>query len=179
MFAAFKARGAAKPQAAAAPVGNVEPVAPGEFSEKWSAVLAGLKDQLPGVHGVLSQGRLLGVEDGCAVIEVNPQVESLIRSFEKNGKKEILRGKIAETFGPGVGVKFRIGEATEAPAAPARAAPPQGGGLRNAPQESAPAAPVAPPPPRLTPEQVDAAKQDPLVRAVLEQFGGTIVKVET
>ncbi|CAN5482591.1 hypothetical protein BH10PLA1_BH10PLA1_18250 [soil metagenome] len=194
MFAAFKASAPvpAKPQATS----NVEPVAAGEFSEKWSTVLSGLKDSSPGVHGILSQGRLIGVEDGCAVIEVNPQVESLIRSFDRNGKKEMIRGKIAETFGPGVGVKFRISEGADTFAPPTRSSPPSSPGTAspNAESGGAPPArsnpqnfvrpqpeapPQLPPPARITPEQIDAAKQDPLVRAVLEQFGGTIVKVET
>ena len=51
----------------------MEPVTPGEFADKWSAVLDVLKDKSPGVHGILSQGRLLGVDAGSAVIEVNPQ----------------------------------------------------------------------------------------------------------
>jgi len=193
MFAAFKAS-TAPPRPVEAP-SNVEHVAAGEFSEKWSAVLSGLKDSSPGVHGILSQGRLIGVEDNCAVIEVNPQVESLIRSFDRNGKKEMIRGKIAETFGAGVGVKFRISEGADTFAPPTRPSPsgaPTSGSPNADSGSAAPArspqnfgrpqpeaAPQAPPPARITPEQIEAAKQDPLVRAVLEQFGGTIVKVES
>ena len=174
MFAAFKASSAPKPPAP--PAGNVEAVGAGEFATQWSAVLASLKDDSPGVHGILSQGRLLGVENGAAVVEVNAHLEGLIRSFDRNGKKELIRGKVAESFGEGVGIAFRIGPPTDAPAAPTAPRPPTTAKAQATPEE--PSAPMAPPPPRLTPEQVDAAKQDPFVRAILEQFGGSIVKVE-
>ncbi len=175
MFAAFKASAPAKPQAVAS---NIESVGESEFSEKWAAVLASLKDDSPGVHGILSQGRLLGVENGAAVVEVNAQLEGLIKSFDRNGKKELIRGKVAESFGEGVGIAFRIGAATETTTAPLAASRATASAKPQA-ATAEPVAPIAPPPPRLTAEQVDAAKKDPYVKAVLEQFGGTIVKVES
>jgi hypothetical protein len=175
MFAAFKAASsaAAKPQAAS----NVESVTPAEFADKWSSVLDVLKDKSPGVHGILAAGRLLGVDERSAVIEVNPQVEMLVKQWDRNGRREVINGAVAEAFGQGVGVEFRIGQAAEAPpplaASRAPAAP------RSQVHAVKEEAPMMPPPPRLTAEQVEAAKQDPLVKAVLETFGGSIVKVET
>ncbi|HVW36240.1 MAG TPA: hypothetical protein VHB99_03005 [Pirellulales bacterium] len=175
MFAAFKAA-AAKPQAVEAP--NIEPVAPEEFADRWAAVLGELKQASPLVHGVLSQGRLVGVEDSVAVVEINAQLETHIRGFEKNGKKDVIRQAIADSFGAGIGVAFRVTEAN-IPAKAASGPTDSSSAARSIaqpPQRSAPASP--PLPQRVTAEQKEAARQDPYVRSVLELFGGEIVRVE-
>ena len=179
MFAAFKA---STPKPATSQPSNIEPVA--GTDPRWSALLQTLADKSPGVHGVLSQGRLLAIEDGQAVIEVHAGLETLIKGFEKNGKKQLVREAVGDAFGDGVGVRFSIAAPTGAPATPPQPAQQNGAASVTKPSPNGAAtsrsAPVAPQPPqtRTTPEQLEAARNDPFVRAVLETLGGTIVKVE-
>ena len=72
--------------------------------------------------------------------------------LERNGKKETVREALSRVLGRGVGVRFDL-TADSSPAV------------------SRPASPLAPAAPQPLPDE-------PLIRIVLEELGGSIVRVE-
>ncbi len=183
-------------QAKDAPQINVEPVSDVEFSGRWKVLLEKISGAM-GIHGILSQGRLVGIEDNRAIIALAPQHEFWVKKFDQNSKKEMVRSAVAETFGEGIGVSFRIDRSADvvtapmpataprtiessAPASPmVRATPPRVERFapRAAPEPMA--APAGPPPVRITPELVESLRQsEPLVKALMDELGAQIVKIE-
>ena len=161
--------------------GNVEPViAGGDLSAAWGELLESMKGQ-QGLHGVLSNAQLVGVEDDQAVIRFSRSFATFTKMLEKNGKKDLLRESLSKSLGRAVGVRFEIEEVGAVVETPAngsearpvtqRAAPP-----RPAPVEAT--VPSGPPAVRITPELVEQMKSDPLVAAVMENFNATPVKIE-
>lgn len=127
------------------------------------------------VHGVLSQGRIRGVEDGRVVILLPARQESFIKNFERNTKRDLIRGAIADVFGAGVGIQLQV----DTTPTPATASP---GTSSSAPRRSEPdttsPAPVQTNTIPLTPELRDSLSQDPLVSAIIKELNGSIVRVE-
>jgi hypothetical protein len=172
----------------APPVGgdsNVEAVSPSDLPAVWQAFLKLLAQHGPGLHSLLSHGRFVGVEDGRAVIRFGPQHETFVKMLDRNGKKELVRDAIARVLKQSIGVRFEVDPAAEGEAADAAPAP------QPAPAR-APAARVAPGPPepaqpavqqapavKITPELIESIRTaEPLVKALMDELGAQIVKVE-
>jgi hypothetical protein len=126
---------------------------------------------------MLSQGRFIGVEDGRAVIRVSKVHETFIKRLEQNGKKDIVREVVSTVLKEPVGVRFEVEEPAVATAAPAM-------------QANVAALPAARPAPITGPEPVNSTvrlseemrnklyQTEPLIRAIVDQLGGTIIKLE-
>jgi hypothetical protein len=159
---------------------NIEPVTAGDLGEKWKAMIALLADHGPSLHGLLQQGQFIGITDGRAVIRYAAQHETFVKLLERNGKKDLVRNALSKVLDQPVGVKFEIAEGQSPvphPIAPPRAVEP--------PRSAAPASPPPPAPVessntiRLTDEIRDSLyKNNPLIRAVADTLGGSIIRLE-
>jgi DNA polymerase-3 subunit gamma/tau len=167
---------------------NLVPVRSGDLSEKWKAMISLLADQGPALGGLLQNGQFIGIEDGRAVIRYAPQHETFVKLLERNGKKDLVRDALSKVMDQPLGVRFEISDSV-APVAiaapsPAVAPPPIETPRRQNPANSPPPAPVAFLPEtsnviRLTDEiRSNLYKNDPLIRAVVDQLGGSIIKLE-
>lgn len=168
------------------PVGGVD-IVPG----KWQELLAFLDKHSQGLYGILSQGGLDRFENGQAVVKFPPDKEFLLKLLDRGGKRESVAKAISQVMGRDTGVRFELHAALTAPpsAPPPAASDP---GARPAPPATPPPrgpnrpAAVAPPPPmpetprvQLTQEMKDAIyANEPLVKAVMDELGGDIVKIE-
>lgn len=162
---------------------NVETVDPSNLPAVWQSLLNLLAAQSPMVHPLLTPAKLIGIEDGRAIIRYGPQHDTFVKMLERNGKKDLVREKLTEVLGQPVGVKFEVDasaetvapivEAGRRPVAANRTVP------RVAPQ-SAPEPPPAPAAPavKLTPELIDSLRSEPLIKSLMDNLGATIVKVE-
>jgi len=165
---------------------NVEAVDPTNLPAVWQAFLNLLSSHGPMLHSLLAPGRLAGIEDGRAIVRYAPQHETFVKMLERNGKKEIVREKLAQVLGENIGVRFEVDAnaaaepAPAAPAAPTRpsSAPPSRTAAKATPPS--PEQPAAPSQPavKLTPELIDSLRNDPLVKALMDQMGAQVVKVE-
>jgi hypothetical protein len=165
---------AAPPRENAGSLSNVEAVDPGNLPAVWQAMLKLLAAQSPMVHPLLSPGKLVGVVEGQAIIRYSPQHDTFVKMLERNGKKDLVRDKLSEVMGKPVGVRFEVDPNFTPDAAPQATLP--------APSRPA-AGPVAEEPPsppsvKVTPELVETLRNEPLVRALMDNLGATIVKVE-
>ena len=166
---------------------NVELVDPTNLPAVWQSLLSLLAEQSPMVHPLLTPARLMGIEDGRAVIRYGSQHETFAKMLERNGKKDLVQEKLTEVLGRAVGVKFEVDLAVpiEAGNAPAEAAAPRPATParptpRAAPQPApleTPSAPAAPSV-KLTPELIESLRGDPLIKSLMDNLGATIVKVE-
>ncbi len=183
-----------EPQAAAAPAApspeplhpdsNVEPVSPHDLPQVYKSLLDLLSSHGPGLHSLLSHGRLVSIEDGRAVIRYGPQHETFVKMLERNGKKDLVSEAITRVLKQSVGVRFEVEPQAEPAtgAAPSGAAAPSDKPARIAPPAAAPASPSPTPAPdsvRITPELIETIRaNEPLVKALMDQLGATIVKVD-
>jgi DNA polymerase-3 subunit gamma/tau len=186
-LAALMAKHVASTGAAAEPeTPNIVAVRPGDLSEKWKAMIALLAEQGPSLPGLLQSGQFIGIEDGRAVIRYGPQHETVVKLLERNGKKDLVRDALSRVMDQPVGIRFEISDAAVVVAPPV---PPSPGPVQKpAPDAARRPAPIAPPPPpiadnssviRLTDEiRSKLYKEEPLIRAVIDQLGGNIVKLE-
>jgi hypothetical protein len=179
----------AKPQApAAAP--NVEPVSPHDLPAVWKALLALLAEHGPGLHSLLSHGRLVALDDGRAVIRYGAQHETLVKMLDRNGKKELVRDAITRVLKQSIGVKFEV-EQADAPTSDAGdadaaedAAPNPVPISRRAAESGRPPPTVPVPAPqapavKVTPELIESIREsEPLVKALMDELGAQIIKVE-
>jgi DNA polymerase-3 subunit gamma/tau len=160
-----------------ADLSNIEPVDPADLPAVWQALLALLAEKGPGLHGMLSYGRFIGVEEGRAIIRFAPQQETFVKMLDRNGKKDLIRENLSALLKDAVGVSFEVdpalADAPPPPVAPSPASP----GAARAPHPDAPAAP-AQPTVRLTAELKAELESDELIRALIAELGGNIVKVE-
>jgi DNA polymerase-3 subunit gamma/tau len=161
---------------------NVESVDPANLPGVWQALLNLLSEKGMGLAGAVSHGRLVGLDDGTARIRFSRQHDTFVRMFEKNGKKEAIRDAFSQVLQQTVGVAFEVdgegGSTAVATAAPIATASQSRPGVVRREVSPEPDAPAAQASARLTPELRESAERDPLVRAILEQLGGTVVKVE-
>jgi DNA polymerase-3 subunit gamma/tau len=165
---------------------NIEPVHTGDFSEKWTAVKALLASHGPAIGGLLQHGEFVGIDDGLAVIRYASQHETFVKLLERNGKKDLVRDALSKVMETPVGIRFEIGGAgAAAPMAPAKpttvaapSEPPRRPALSTPPPSPMPVDTINAV--RLTDEiRQNLYKNDPLIRAVVDQLGGSIVRVES
>jgi DNA polymerase-3 subunit gamma/tau len=154
---------------------NIEPVDPNDLPAVWRALLSLLANQGPGLTAMLSQGRYTGIEDGRAVIQFSRDQEFFAKSLDRNGKKDAIREAMVRILGRPVGLKFDVSTETPPPVeTPSWAANP----VNPAPQPSTPAAaPSGPASLPLTAELLGTLQSNPLIKSLLDNFGGTIIKV--
>ena len=174
---------------AGASASNIEPVNPTNLPEVWRQLLGLLAAKGPMLQSLVTPGRLVDISNGFATIRYAAGQETFVKLLERNGKREIVRDKLAEVLGQSIGIKFEVDKAPEGAQAPAPTndspAPTPASSARPAPQSrAAPApAPEAPPAPaapviKLTPELIESLRTVPLVKALMDQMGAAIVKVE-
>jgi DNA polymerase-3 subunit gamma/tau len=158
---------------------NVGPASMDDLPAVWRALLQRLAAQ-SGLHGVMSNGRLTGFEDGQAVIRFGPQYETFVRAWDRNGKRDVIRDALTQVVNQGVGVRFEVDPAADDDNAgeppPAVAAPDPPATRPTRPDRPRAAQPAAPPPPaaapvRLTPEMVEELRKVPLVKALMDELG--------
>jgi hypothetical protein len=161
---------------------NVEAIDPANLPAVWQAILGLMEAHGPMLHSLVSQGQLVGIEDGRVVLRFGPQNETFVKQWERNGKRDLISGAASKALNQTVGIKFEIAaDATPAPV-------PEAGKVSAPPPRRpmpAPAAP-APEPPRpetptvkVTNELIEElAKETPLIRSVMRKLGGQVVKVE-
>ena len=173
------------PPAAANAGSNVEAVSASDLPGVWKALLALLAQHGPGLHSLLSHGRLVSIDEGRAVIRYGAQHETFVKMLDRNGKKDLVRDAIGRVLRQSIGVRFEVDPAAEGEAADAAPAP-------QATPARAPAARVAPGPPepaqpavqqapavKITPELIESIRTaEPLVKALMDELGAQIVKVE-
>jgi hypothetical protein len=160
---------------------NVEPVSPTDLPAVWKALLQLLSQHGPGLHSLLSHGRLVAIEDGRAVIRYGPQHETFVKMLDRNGKKDLVRDAIGRVLRQSIGVRFEIDEAPEGEPEPAAApgSAPAPVARTGSPEVTRPAAPPPTPAVKITPELIESIRAaEPLVRALMDELGAQIVKVE-
>jgi len=171
---------------------NVEPVNVGNLPAAWKAMLGLLAEQGPALSGLLMHGELARVSEGFAVIRYAKQHETFVKMLERNNKKDVVRDALSKVLDQQVGVRFELTDANVTPTPPpqpkAAASAPAVPTSQPRPSTPAPAArpaPSAPPPPeantsiRVTDElRSQLYKNEPLIKAVVDKFGGNIIKIE-
>jgi hypothetical protein len=128
---------------------------------------------------LLGGAKMVGIEDGMAIVRFAHDHEAIVRRFESNGKKDAIREILTQLLKQNVGVRFELDPAPPEPQTGGNAAQPEARAAamrRSAPPPAEPAATSAPS--RITPEMKEALRCDPLVAAVMQHLGGEIVKVE-
>jgi hypothetical protein len=147
----------AQPLPAKDPVAILDEDVPG----LWPQVVAELTRQSASFGSILAEATLSHVDGNQAVISYHSN-ESFFKSYGTNGKREMVARELTRLRGSPIGVRFEA-----------------------APQSAESTAASAPPSPRkassddaLTPELLRQLQTDPLVKYVLEEFGGEIKKVE-
>jgi DNA polymerase-3 subunit gamma/tau len=160
---------------------NIVPVRSGDLSEKWTAMISLLAEQGPALPGLLQHGQFIGIEEGRAVIRYSAQHETFVKLLERNGKKDLVRDALSKVMDTPVGIRFEVSDApAPVPAAIVPAKTPSEPARRSSPA-------IAPSPSavdtsnviRLTDEMRSTLyKSEPLIRAVVDQLGGSIVKLE-
>jgi hypothetical protein len=177
----------------AASESNVEAVNAHDLPAVWKSLLDLLAEKGPGLPGLLSHGRFIGVdEQNRAVIRYAKQHETFVKMFERNGKKDQVREAFSKVLKQNVGIAFDLepddaGSSVATMPMPASAAqvkaPPAKAGLSaqmSAPvRREIPAPPPAPAASRPTQEQIDALREaDPLIKALMDEMGANIMKIE-
>ncbi len=120
----------------------------------WAGLLARLEQKTSSLANTLRMASFGGIQQGQAVILFPHHLDTFARQWSSNGKKDQIAQVITDLCGEPTGVKFEI----EQPEANVPT------GIRTAPPAKSPIDP--------------AAQDDPLVKMVVEEFGGRIVKVE-
>jgi DNA polymerase-3 subunit gamma/tau len=164
--------------AATAPVANVAPVADADVAGIWPTLLAALPEHGAGnLQPALRMASFLGIASDQAVIRFPAHGETYARTWARNGRKDALGRILSTILQRPIGVRFEV-EGDDSPAevlpvpADAPAAP------RYAPPAPPPGLPLAGAgPARPTPEQIEQYRQHPLVKAVMDELGGQILRV--
>ena len=151
---------------------------PDDLGQVWQRTVSELAEPLgPMVHSVIAKGRLSAIDDGQAVIHFNAEDSTLVKTLDRSGRKEALQRKISELMKKTVGVRFQFNGTSEAPAPAAEP-------TTSKPREPAPSrAPEPPPTPavptiKITPELIETLREEPLVKALMDQMAAQVVKVE-
>ena len=163
---------------------NVEPVNIDNLPEVWRAMLAVLATHGQGLQSLLNSGTLARIEEGRAVVQFGAEHETFVKLLDRNGKKDLVRDGLSKVLGQPVGLTFEVlPEVAEANATETQAAPsPQMMARPAAPfieRQTETLAPAAARPAPITPEMVEEIRQsDPLIAALMQTMGATILKVE-
>ncbi|HWE04188.1 MAG TPA: DNA polymerase III subunit gamma/tau [Tepidisphaeraceae bacterium] len=160
---------------------DIASVDPRTLATVWQAMLEILSKQGPMLHSLVSQGQLVGIDDGRLIIRFAPKHETFVKQWEKNGKRDLIRDAASQAMNRSVGVKFEI-DAAAAPAIVEPAAPPAGP-HRSATSPSAPPPEQAPMPEtpavKVTSELIESlAAANPLIKAAIWKLGAQVIKVE-
>jgi DNA polymerase-3 subunit gamma/tau len=144
------------------PAVSVEPVDANDTAAVWRAMLAVLGQKGQAITGLVCQGEFAGFdEDGCAILKYKSGQSGLVRMLERKDKRDSLTEAFSRVLGKPVGVRFEIsGESEESADKISKAA------ARSAADPSAE---------RLTAERRAEVEADPLVKAILESFGGVVL----
>ncbi len=170
-------------QPLASDIQNVEPVVPESIPDLWRSLLAAMAPHGPGLMSLLAPGRLVGINEGRAVIRYSAQHETYVKLLDRNGKKDLVRDGFSRLLNRSVGVKFEV----DADTVPSTVAPPPASPEDAAPaivDDLPPAADAIPRPHpqvpgRVTPEMVAAIREEtPLVKALMDGLGAMVIKVE-
>ncbi|HEX8521330.1 MAG TPA: DNA polymerase III subunit gamma/tau [Tepidisphaeraceae bacterium] len=167
---------------------NVEPLTNDDLPRVWQALLDLIAERGPALHSLVSQGKLVAINDGKAVIRYTKQHETFVKLLDRNGKKDVVRDALTKVMGQSLGVAFEVSQeasdsepqtATLAPPAPSRPAPvarPQPKPVqRDLQLPPEPAANLIKP----TPELIESLRtSEPLIKDLMDGFGATIVKIE-
>jgi DNA polymerase-3 subunit gamma/tau len=154
---------------------SVEPVNTDDLPRVWRAMLSLLATHGQGLQSLLAPGKLASIEDGRAVVRYDSQHETFVKMLDRNGKKELVRNGLSKVLGQPVGVMFEV----ELEAAPAARMPQPV--FCSVPQPVEPIADVPAParPGPVTQEMVEEICQSsPLVAALMQTLGATILKIE-
>jgi DNA polymerase III subunit gamma/tau len=159
---------------------SVEPIGDSDIARLWPALLALLERQTSAMSSVLGLATLQGIEDGIAIIRFPHHCETFAKQYAANGKRDKIAQALTQLRGQSTGVRFEVAPAVDAevatatataPVQPAATAPPPLG------RSSEPSRPAVTSP-RMTPEMRAEAEADPIVRMILQEFGGTVKNVE-
>ncbi len=162
-----------------APESDVVPVDAKDLAGVWDRLLSALAAKGRGLPPLLAGAKLVGIQDGQAILRYPQSQEMLVRMIDRNGKKDTIREVLSGLLKQNVGLKFELVEEpspAEPPAAAPAAAPvrpPQRPAARPAPPPAVPEPAI-----RITDELRQQLAQDELIKAVIEKLGGEIVKVE-
>jgi len=126
------------------------------------------------------------IENGQAVVKFPSGKDFLLKLLDRNGKRESVAQAFTQLLGTEIGVRFIIDDTASAPPPPPATPTTRNGSPVPVRPTAKPAlqAPTPPPMPeapavRLTQEMKDAIYQeDPLVKTIVDQLGGEIVKIE-
>jgi DNA polymerase-3 subunit gamma/tau len=198
---------AATPSPAAEPP-NVEAVGSADQATVWRAMLAIVAEQQgPALSGLLQNAQFVGVEDGRAVVRLPKQNETFLKLLDKEAKRAAVRAAFSQVLNTPVGVHFEVAADAPAaacdqcgkPATVHRSEVRAGKRLEShlcpacaARQERPATTAAAPPSPAPPPQMAEVAntvrltdeirgnlyKTEPLVRAIVDQLGGTVIKLE-
>jgi hypothetical protein len=158
---------------------NVAAISPTDLDGIWRMLLQLLGAKSSATPALLQGAKLVGVEDGMAVVRFAHDHEAVVRMLDRNGKKDAIKEILTNLLKQNVGVKFELEPvppetAVEIAQSAPRAA--RAAAARRSPPPPAP--PQASSQSRLTPEIKEALRAEPLVAAVMQHLGGEIVKVE-
>jgi hypothetical protein len=120
----------------------------------WPDLLAKLQQSGSSMANTLGMASLVGIREGKAIIRFPQNLDTFAKQWSSNGKKDQIAQALTDLRGEPTGVKFEVGEVEASARAEMRPAPP----VRS---------PIDP-----------GVQDDPLVKLIVEEFGGRIVKVE-
>ena len=183
VFAAFKKAGVSKPAASSSPQAlSPKPQAPvsGDLATLMTRLREATMREQPTIAGFLDGGRITALDGSVLTLEYPKNLEVSAKMLDRNGKRESLQAVLAGLLGHTVGVRFSV-NAEDAPAVVAETQhatwkPPSA--PASAPEPTAPQ-PVANNGIPLTEElRIELLQQNPLIKAMAEQFNARVVKVE-
>ena len=139
----------------------------------FSQLLQALGEDQPGLLGLLNDARLT-VDADAATLHYTADYALTARMLERGDKLAAVAAALSRLAGRELSVRLEVAPAPEAEHESAGTVPPPPGSHRRVPPEQrGPDPELAPAPPG--PHDV---ADDPLVRVLLEEFKGTVVKVE-
>jgi hypothetical protein len=136
----------------------VENVDPSDLPSVWRAALRRLNEHGLSLQAMLSHARFREIVDDCAVLEYSSHYETFAKRLDQNGKKDLVRQELSRLLDRPVGLRVEVVQG-EAP--PKIESPSQSPGVV-----------------KLTPELRAKLAEDPLIKTVLAEFGGEIVRLE-
>ncbi len=154
---------------------NIAPISLDDLDGIWRTLLQLLSVKSRGLPALLQGAKLVGIEDGTAIVQFAHDHDAIVQILDRNGKKEAIRDVLESLLKQQIGVKFELQPAPE-PSAPQPRKPARAVAVRHSP--APPSGAQDSTPMRLTPELKQSLRENPLIAAIIEQLGGEIVKVE-